>query len=95
MESCSICKVQDNDTPLVCIREKGIKAAASKRGDDLITLPGDRKQYTNAFYMYIAKVENIDDSNRQTNLRSQTSFDFDTQCLFCGEIAKILMTFAT
>jgi hypothetical protein len=44
MESCgSICK-EDNDTPLVCIGEngsRGFNAASSKRGDDLITLPGD------------------------------------------------------
>jgi hypothetical protein len=94
MESYSICK-EDNDTQLICIGEKGskgINAAASERRDDLIISPGDfvhakcRQQYTNAFY--ITKVENIDDSGRQTNLRSQMSFDFKTHCLSSGKIKK-------
>jgi hypothetical protein len=63
MKVCSICK-EDNDTTLVCKGSKGINAAACERGDDLITLPGE---YTNTLYM--AKVKNIDDSDRQINLR--------------------------
>jgi hypothetical protein len=94
MELCSICK-KSNDQPLVCIGEKGsngINAAASKRGDDLKTSPGEfvhakcRQQYTSAFY--IAKVENINVSDHQTKLRSQANFNFKTHCLFCGQVAK-------
>lgn len=98
---CVICNDAEYDgSDLLCIREKGsegINVAAKKRGDNIVTEAGQfvhikcRQKYISPYHIKKSLTENFNISKSgdfKPTLRSENQFDFATQCLFCGKVAK-------
>ena len=94
---CGICGQLLTSSDSNKITKKGcdaINAASRERKDDVLVEEGDlvhtecRKNYTHTHYISKRKVELRNENPspaKKKSLRSHHSFDFRTQCLFCGK----------
>ena len=95
--TCAICqKSLDNVNDVVTLREKGsegIKRASTERNDLIQTVPGQkvhqtcRHEYCHPSYINRAKKkerESSISSRRSLDRKTEQSFNFKTDCFFCG-----------
>ena len=94
---CILCKEHMLDSEeTVTLKEKGVKGiqkAAENRDEIMSVKPGQkvhtlcRKNYTNQLLISLKRKQTCD-TNEKVNLRSETSFSFKDDCLFCTKSIK-------
>ena len=95
MDLCVICKQTINDGDTVTLRAKGaesINNASKQRGDSIEARPGlvvhkaCRLDYTNSKNIELCLRKCEDNATEpKRSLRSETTFKFQTDCIFCGK----------
>ena len=94
--NCAICqKSLDNVNDVVTLREKGsegINRASRERNDLIQTVPGQKHQTCSREYCHPNKInrakkkerESLITSRRYLDRKTEQSFNFKTECFFCG-----------
>ena len=94
--NCAICqKSLDNVNDVVTLREKGsegINRASRERNDLIQTVPGQKHQTCGREYCHPNKInrakkkerESLITSRRYLDRKTELSFNFKTDCFFCG-----------
>ena len=98
MELCILCNKYVGVGEVVTLRQKGadsINKASKERGDELEANPGSNEhkscwlEYTNAKSIKLFQKRKGEAATEQRRLlRSDSTFDFRTDCAFCGKTTQ-------